>query len=149
MGVGYKLDPELALTLTVFDGVVTGDAWRTTVREIFADPAWPPGRLNLTDLRTADLSAITAADRDEIHALNAQYANKLVGMKSAAIGGANFETARKFGNDDRLSGLQIIPFDDLERACEWLGVPVPAVAAIIEQVRHRLRADTATGGAET
>ena len=28
------------------------------MRKLFADPAWPPGRLNLTDLRTADFHLI-------------------------------------------------------------------------------------------
>jgi hypothetical protein len=140
MAVGYLLDHDHALTLTVFDGVVTGDEWRSTVHEIFADPSWPPGRLNLTDLRTADLSAVTKADRAEIYALNAQYAPKLVGMKSTAIGGANFDTAQKFERDDRSSGLRIIPFDDLTRACEWLGVPAAPIAALIEQLRRELRA---------
>jgi hypothetical protein len=149
MGVGYLLDHEHGLTLTVFDGVVTGDEWRSTARQIFADPSWPPGRLNVTDLRTADLSAVTRADRDEIYALNAQHAPKLVGMKSATIGGVNFEIAQKFERDDRTSGLRIIPFDDLGRACEWLGVPVPAVAAMIEQVRRQLRSpDAVTDRAE-
>jgi hypothetical protein len=140
MGVGYSLDKTLALTLTVFDGTVTGDEWRSTVRDLFADPSWPPGRLNLTDLRSADLSAITEADRAEIYAMNARHAHKLVGMKSAAIGGANFEAARSFERDDRSSGLRIIPFDDLGPACVWLNIDTRAIRPMIEQVRQRLRA---------
>jgi hypothetical protein len=143
MGVGYLLDHEHALTLTVFDGVVTGDEWRATVRKLFADPSWPPGRLNLTDLRTADLSAVTRADRAEIYRLNALNAHKLVGMKSATVGGANFETARKFERDDRSSGLRIIPFDDLGPACSWLGVDARAVGTMIDDLRRQLR-DTGT-----
>jgi hypothetical protein len=139
MGVGYRLDRELALTLTVFDGTVTGDEWQATVREIFADPSWPPGRLNLTDLRTADLSAVTRSDRAEIYKMNALNANKLVGMKSATVGGANFETARAFERDDRSSGLRIIPFDDLGPACTWLGVDERVVAAMIDDLRRHLR----------
>jgi hypothetical protein len=139
MGVAYSLDKTLALTLTVFDGPVTGDEWRSTVRDLFADPSWPPGRLNLTDLRSADLSAITASDRAAVHAINARHAHKLVGMKSAAIGGANFEAARSFERDDRSSGLRIIPFDDLGPACVWLSVDAHAIRPMIEQLRHRLR----------
>jgi len=150
MGVGYRLDHGLALTLTVFDGAVTGDEWRATVRAIFADPEWPPGRLNLTDLRTADLSAVTRADRAEIYKMNALNANKLVGMKSATVGGANFETARAFERDDRSSGLRIIPFDDLGPACTWLGVDERVVGAIIGELRRQLRdPDSSAGGAET
>lgn len=147
MGVGYSLDKTLALTLTVFDGPVTGDEWRSTVRDLFADPSWPPGRLNLTDLRSADLSAITTADRAAIYAINARHAQKLIGMKSAAIGGANFETARDFERDDRSSGLRIIPFDDLGPACSWLSVDVVTVRSMIEELRGRLRQPIAKTGA--
>jgi hypothetical protein len=139
MGVGYRLDHELALTVTVFDGAVTGEEWRATVRALFADPSWPPGRLNLTDLRTADLSAVTGEDRAEIYALNARHAHKLVGMKSATVGGVNFENARKFERDDRSSGLRIIPFDDLGPACTWLGVDTQAIASMIDQLRREMR----------
>jgi hypothetical protein len=146
MGVGYRLDHELGLTVTVFDGAVTGEEWRSTVLEIFADASWPPGRLNLTDLRTADLSAVTRADRAEIYAINAQRADKLVGMKSATVGGVNFETARKFERDDRTSGLRIIPFDDLGPACEWLGVDARAVGSLIAELRRQLRDPTLLAG---
>jgi hypothetical protein len=150
MGVGYRLDHELALTLTVFDGAVTGDEWRSTVREIFADASWPPGRLNLTDLRTADLSAVTRSDRAEIYKMNALNANKLVGMKSATVGGANFETARAFERDDRSSGLRIIPFDDLSPACRWLGVDALVIGAMIDDLRRQLRnPGSIADGAET
>jgi hypothetical protein len=139
MGVGYSLDKTLALTLTVFDGPVTGDEWRSAVRDLFADPSWPPGRLNLTDLRSADLSALTASDRAAIYAINARHAQRLIGMKSAAVGGANFETASNFERDDRSSGLRIIPFDDLGPACRWLSVDVDTVRSMIEELRVRLR----------
>jgi hypothetical protein len=139
MGIAYLLDQALGLTVTVFDGQITGDEWLATVRRIFADPDWPPGRLNLTDLRTADTSALTAADRDEIFAINAQHADKLVGMKSAAVGGINFEVSRRFERDDRTSGLRLIAFDDLGPACVWLGVDVVAIRSTIDQLRRQLR----------
>ena len=135
MGVVYRLDRAFALTLTVFDGIVTGEEWCSTVREIFADTSWPPGRLNLTDLRTADLSGITVADRTEVYAINARHAHNLVGMKSAAVGEANFERARRFERDDRSSGLRIIPFDGLGPACAWLGVDARAVGSMIDELR--------------
>jgi hypothetical protein len=142
MAIAYRLDHTLGLTVTVFDGRVTGDEWRSTVREIFADPCWPPGRLNLTDLRTADASRLTGADRAEIFAINARHADKLVGMKSAAIGGTNFEAARRFEQDDHTSGLRLIAFDDLGPACTWLGVEVDNVRSMIEQLRRQLREPT-------
>jgi hypothetical protein len=144
MGIAYRLDGALALTLTVFDGKITGDEWRSAVHEIFADPSWPPGRLNLTDLRTADASALTGADRAEILSINARHAHKLVGMKSAAIGGSTFDAARKFAREDRASGLRLIAFDDLAPACTWLGVDVAKVRSMIDDLRARLRGPTST-----
>ena len=139
MGVAYRLDQTLALTLTVFDGKVAACEWRAAVDEIFADPAWPPGRLNLTDLTTCDASVLTAADRAEILAINRLHADKLVGMKSATVGSANFDAVRKFAREDRSSGLRLIAFDDLMPACNWLGLAVDSVRPMIEQLRRHLR----------
>ena len=140
MGIAYRLDQTLGLTLTVFDGRITGYEWRTAVREMFADPRWPPGRLNLTDLRTTDSSALTTADRAAIFAINARHAHKLVGMKSAAIGSAHFETSRDFSREDQSSGLRLIPFDDLKPACLWLGLDLETVRSMIDELRSELRA---------
>ena len=100
MGIAYRLDQELALTLTVFDGKISGAEWRSTIERIFDDPAWPPGPLNLTDLRTADASELTPSDRAEVYAINAAHAHKLVRMKSAAVGGAFFEATREVDRRD-------------------------------------------------
>jgi hypothetical protein len=115
------------------------------VEEIFADPSWPPGRLNLTALRTVDASALTVADRDEIFSINARHADQLVGMKSAAIGGGSFDAARRFAREDRVSGLRLIAFDDLGPACTWLGIDVTQVRSMIEQLRRQLRESDAPG----
>jgi len=140
MGIAYRLDQGLGLTLTVFDGVVTGDEWRATVREIFDDPDWPPGRLNLTDLRTADSSLITEADRNDIYEINARHANQLVGMKSAAIAGVHFDETREFERGNRPSGIRLIAFDDLGPACAWLGIEAALVAPMVTALRDELRA---------
>ena len=139
MGIAYRLDHTLGLTVTVFDGKITGEEWRSAVLQVFADPGWPPGRLNLTDLRTADASLLTVADREQIFEINARYAHKLIGMKSAAIGGALFEEARAFEREDRTSGLRLIAFDDVGPACTWLGVDVNDVRPVLEELRSQLR----------
>ena len=138
MGVAYELDEQLGLTLTVFDGPVTGQEWRDSVAALFSDPRWPPGKLSLTDLRTADASALTAADRAEIIAINGSVA-ELAGMKSAALGGENFEAATAFEREDQTSGMRLIVFNDVSTACGWLGIDTAAVNPMIEQLRRRLR----------
>jgi hypothetical protein len=142
MVIAYRLDHTLGLTLTVFDGRITGEDWRATVVNMFSNPKWPPGRLNLTDLRTANASELTVADRAEIFAINALHADKLVGMKSAAIGGANFEAARDFEREDQSSGLRLIPFDDLGPACIWLGINLEVARSMIDDLRRELRDPT-------
>jgi hypothetical protein len=139
MGIAYRLDRTMGLTLTVFDGKITGDEWRAVVTEIFANPEWPPGRLNLTDLRTADALGLTAADRGKILEMNTAQAHKLVGMKSAAVSGAHFEAAREFEREDQTSGMRLIPFDDLGPACAWLGLDLQSVRTMINELRDGLR----------
>jgi len=142
MAVGYQLDAALGLTLTIFDGKITAEEWRSVVGEVFNDPGWPPGPLNLTDLRTADPSALTATDRQEILAINGLHTDKLAGMKSAVIGGPNFDAVREFGRNDTTSGLRLIAFDDLPNACAWLGVDIERVRQMVEQLRRTVRAPT-------
>jgi hypothetical protein len=125
MGIAYRL----------------GEEWRSTVLEVFASPEWPPGRLNLTDLRTADFSELTIHDRAQIFEINARHVHKLVGMKSAAIGGANFDAARQFEREDRSSGLRLITFDDVGHACAWLGVDSHVVRPMLEELRSGLRSN--------
>lgn len=135
MGVAYRLDAALGLTLTVFDGKITGEEWRSVARAIFADPGWPPGLLSLTDLRTADASALSDSDRAEVVAINGSHADQLAAIKNAAIGGRNFEAAQRFERESQLSGLRLIVFDDLPNACVWLGLDANTVREMIEQLR--------------
>jgi hypothetical protein len=141
MGIAYRLDPVLGLTVTVFDGVITGEEWIQEVRELFADPAWPAGRLSLTDLRTADSHLLTAEHRQEIYEINQAHAKQLVGMKSAAIAGMHFDEAREFERGNRQSGMRLIAFDDVGPACAWLGIDAAAVNPILAEMRAQLRGD--------
>jgi hypothetical protein len=141
MAIAYRLEKDLGLTVTVFDGVITGEEWINSVRGLFADPAWPPGRLNLTDLRTADSHLLTDADRQAIYAINQEHAKQLVGMKSAAIAGMHFDETRDFERGNRSSGLRLIAFDDVGPACAWLGLDPAVVAPMINEMRDQLRGD--------
>jgi hypothetical protein len=142
MGIACRLDQGLGLTLTVFDGVITGAEWMRQVRELFANPEWPPGRLSLTDLRTADAHLISDADRQAIFKINQEHAKQLVGMKSAAIAGVLFDEAREFERENRPSGLRLIAFDDVGPACAWLGLDPAVVSPMITELRDQLRGGT-------
>jgi hypothetical protein len=146
MGIAFRLDRGLGLTLTLFDGVITGEEWIEQVSGLFADPAWPPGRLALTDLRTADSQLLTNADRQAIFEINQAHAKQLVGMKSAAIAGMHFDETRDFERGNRPSGLRLIAFDDVGPACAWLGLDPAVVAPMLTEMRDQLRDQTPPGG---
>jgi hypothetical protein len=142
MGIAYRLNGALGLTITVFDGEITGEEWIRSVRELFADPEWPPGRLALTDLRTADSHLLKDEHRQAIYAINQEHARQLVGMKSAAIAGVHFDEAREFERGNRPSGIRLIAFDDVGPACVWLGIDPAAVIPTLSELREQLRGGT-------
>ena len=133
----------------VWDGVVTADDWRAHLREMFADPDWPVGSKNLTDLRTADVSTITPEDRASIVTMYAPYADKVRGQKSAAVAGDNFDASREFEDQKEPAGLSLIVFNDLLNACTWLGIDKAVAQATVSELRQELRDQAASRLADT
>ena len=117
---------------------MTADDWRAHLLELFADPDWPPGSLNLTDLRSADVSTITDADRAEIVTMYGPRLDDVRGMKSAAVAGDNFEASSEFESHKEPTGLRLIVFNDLLNACTWLGIDKTAAQATINELRREL-----------
>jgi hypothetical protein len=143
MGIAYRLDKVQGLMTIVWDGEVTADDWRAHLEAVFDDPDWPAGPSNLTDLRSADVSSITAADQADIVTMYAPHVDKVKGMKSAAVAGDNFEASTEFGNQNGPPGLSLIVFNDLVTACTWLGVDKGVAQATVTQLRQALRSEPA------
>ena len=148
VSIGYRLDKTQGLMTIVWDGKITAADWRAHLEAMFHDPDWPAGTRNLTDLRSADISVITAADRADVVAMYAPYADKLRGMKSAAVAGDNFDASRDFESQNEPPGLSLIVFNDLLNACTWLGIDKTAAQATVTELRQELR-DQATQASET
>jgi hypothetical protein len=146
MGIAYRMDKSQGLMTIVWDGSVTADDWRAHLEAMFDDPNWPIGPRNLTDLRSADVSSVTAADQAEIVAMYAPHQDKLRGMKSAAVAGDNFESSTEFGNQNEPPGLSLIVFNDLVTACTWLGVDKAIAQATVTELRQELRSEPAQSG---
>ena len=144
MGIAYRMDKSQGLMTIVWDGVITADDWRAHLEEMLADPEWPAGPRNLTDLRSADVSSITEADQAEVVSLYAPHLDKLRGMKSAAVAGDNFEPSTAFEANQSPTGLSLIIFNDLLNACTWLGVDKGTAQATITELRNELRSRAAT-----
>jgi hypothetical protein len=139
MGIGYRIDKQLALMTTVWDGAITAADWRDHLRATFAEPDWPGVLRNLTDLRSADLTRITDADRVEMVAMYEPYAEYVRGKKSAVVAGDNFDRSREFESHNEPPGLRIIVFNDLFNACTWLGIDVSEANETLDAVRRELR----------
>src|SRR5205807_4901132 len=88
VGLRYRLDHDLGLTIIVGDGVVTAEEWHVHVSRMISDPEWPPGRLGLTDLATADTSAITGDDIRGMATAFRSGDSKLSDRKAAIAAGA-------------------------------------------------------------
>ena len=139
MPIAYRIDKSLALMTTVWDGPITAADWREHLRAAFADPAWPGVLRNLTDLRSADLSAITDDNRVEMVAMYEPYAEHVRGKKSAVIAGDNFDRSREFESHDEPPGLRVIVFNDLFNACTWLGIDISEANEAFDELRREAR----------
>lgn len=139
VGIAHRIDKEQGLTTIVWDGTITVEDWRSHLQAIFDDPDWPPGTRNLTDLRSADVSGITDADRADVLTMYVPHLDKVRGMKSAAIAGDNFEASRDFESQKEPAGLSLIVFNDLLNACTWLGIDKTLAQATVTELRHELR----------
>ena len=139
MPIVYRIDKSLALMTTVWDGPITAADWREHLRATFAEPDWPDVLRNLTDLRSADLSAITESDRVEMVAMYEPYAEHIRGKKSAVVAGDNFDRSREFESHDEPPGLRVIVFNDLFNACTWLGIDISEANETFDELRREAR----------
>jgi hypothetical protein len=139
MGIAYRLERQLSLMTTVWDGAVTVDDWQRHLEDIFEDPDWPSVTRNLTDLRSADLSAITEANRVQAVSMYGGHEQHVRGKKSAVVAGDNFDRARAFESHNEPQGMRLIVFNDLFNACTWLGIDTPAAMDTLEELRTDLR----------
>ncbi len=143
MGIAYEVDKQQALMTIVWDGAITAADWRAHLEATFADPDWPAVARNLTDLRSADVSAISESDRAEIVALYRPHADKIRGKKSAVVAGDNFDVSRRFESRNEPEGMRLIVFNDLFNACTWLGIDIPEAQATVNGLRTGIRTGAA------
>jgi hypothetical protein len=149
VGIAYRLDKAQGLMTIVWDGKVTADDWRAHLEAMFDDPEWPVGSRNLTDLRSADVSTITPEDRAQIVTMYGPHADKVRGMKSAAVAGDNFDVSREFESEKEPAGMSLIVFNDLLNACTWLGVDKNVAQTTVTELRQEIRRLASAGLAES
>jgi len=144
MGIAYRCDQQVGLTLTVWHGTVSCDEWRDQVASLVSDPGWRSRPRFLTDLRTAgDVSTITDDHVAEMADLFAASARATVHAKVALVAADLFDGARMFEHETDSSGVRTIVFNDVGTACRWLGVEPISVLPSITTLRQHINASTA------
>jgi hypothetical protein len=134
MSIGYTIDDGTAFVR--WDGVVTAAEWLRHVRQLVADPMWPPFRARqLSDLRSARLDAsIDEAAFGEAAALFGSN-SRIDGLKAAIVAGAAYPQARMFEDVIARHGATVFAFNSLNPACDWLGVDVDHASQTLASLR--------------
>ena len=140
MGIVYRLEPDPGVAYVVWDGTVTADQWMAHVRQLLADPGWPPaGRRHLSDLRTATLDAsIDDAVQKRAVELFGQHPN-IANLRVAIVAGGEFHRAGVFERLSLRYPMFVFSFNTLRPACEWLGVDADHAERILRRLREQSR----------
>ena len=142
MGIGYRIDKALGLTLVVWDGVISGDEAEDHVRGLFDDPDWPPGRMHLLDATSVTSVPKLANTKLVDLAVNAAETRRI---RFALVQQMGFDEATYFEREASARGLsQVIVFNDIATACTWLGLEVGSIRATVADMRRELREQSET-----
>jgi hypothetical protein len=140
VGIAYRSDHGLGLTVIVWDGVIRPEDWRSHVSQMTADPSWPAGRLGLLDATAADVSLLTEDHIREVAAAFGSDRSKLAGIKYAIVAGeAAHAYALAFQQVIGPMGLVTVVFSHCDIACAWLGITVEDVEPTVEELRLAIR----------
>jgi hypothetical protein len=140
MSIDYVCNPEKLLVIAVWDGVVSLDQWREHLERMLADPQYAAAKFQLSDLRFSSVDkSFSRAGIQRTIKFMATQPEKISGKKIAMVAGAEWEKPKYV--ELLLQGIAMRPivFNDLTRACLWLGVDVVEVGNVIKQIRIDLR----------
>ena len=128
MGIAYRCDKTLGLSVSVWDGEVSRADRKDHVAALASDPDWGATGLLLTDL--TGVSAAMRPSAKEVLEAAAEFSEKLAGQvrdaKWAMVAGETFVLAQRFGTYLEEEVRRLIVFNDVETACTWLGVDAAA-----------------------
>ena len=140
VGIAYRSDYALGLTVIVWDGDISIEDWRTHFGQLTGDPSWPIGRIGLLDATSVDMSALTHDDIRQVAGAFRSHRPKLAGIKYAIVAGdAAYADALAFQDASGPTGLVTVVFSHLDIACDWLGVSVEDVDPTIDALRVEIR----------
>ena len=142
MRIVYLIEPRVQLSVSAWNGAVTGEEWRASLKRLLEDPSFGSVTRHLADLRLADLgSTIDEAEiRDTVDFL-APYAKLLAGRRAAILAGKEFAKAGIFEQLIARYSLTVVAFTFLDVACTWLGIEVGEAQPLLDKLRAQLVPD--------
>jgi hypothetical protein len=139
MGIAYRCIRTAGLTVTVWDGPVTPEDWRSLIAAQDDDPEWPTERL-LGVFETA--RGFRAFDDKVVAEMINTYrprAERLHGAKSAVVAQQELSGTTDIPRALQGTGVRVIAFGDLRPACMWLDVEFEHTQSVIDQLRTEIR----------
>ena len=119
------VDPSLVICRT--SGVGTVEGYEAFMRALTSDPQFRPGVDVITDHTNVDISALTAAEVEQVAALRVQYLGATAARAAGVVGPDSpmrYGLGRMFeAHVDSRVGTKIRLFETLEEAVAWLRAP--------------------------
>ena len=138
MGIANRYLASDDLFVSVWEGLVTLDEWKSFAAAQLTDPRWPPGKFGLADISSLDPSALTRCDVEEMAVLYQKRLSDRRGWKFAIVAHAGWDLAESFERE--VVSANTIVFSLASAACGWLQVDRERTLSAIKELRKELRA---------
>jgi hypothetical protein len=144
MAIDYVYKPDRRLVIVVWDGTIKTGQWRKHLIRIFADANFRRAEMQLTDLRSSIIDpAVTNNTILRAVSFLAGQREHISQKKLAIVAGADWEKPKLV--ERLIEPLQVRPivFTNLMTACAWLDLDVIETGREIQQLRLKLRSNSA------
>jgi hypothetical protein len=122
------VDPSLVICRT--SGLASIEGYEAMMRALVSDPKFRPGIGLIVDHTNVDLSALTAADIEQVADLRTRFAGNVAPRAAGVVGPGSpmrYGLGRMFEAFVELQpGADITLFETVEEAIAWLRGPDPA-----------------------
>jgi hypothetical protein len=136
MGIGYRINTDLGLTVVVWHGTVTDEDCRRHLITLAEDTRWPPGPRQIADLTTLRNFAMPDPELVEILVEGLQVLDDLNLVLVMTPDDLYPKREARF-KAQRTKAKMI--FTDLDRASRFLEVDEATVRAMVDEAREELR----------
>ncbi len=139
MTIVYRIDEDQGISFAKWHGVITADEFLAHAQQLLSEPAWPPRKGNLTDLRFGRLDG--SLDEAAIQKMARMYGNhpRIANLKLAIVASESFDKASIFEHTLLQYRPSVIVFNSLDTACAWLGIDT----CLAENALAKLKAEPA------